>query len=339
MEGFMLGMGIGAIIGTIGLVVVAIALGIYHLAKKDLFFTFVPEGEAKLVVRGDSYVETLMSLRGHHIDPITRDVVEGEADLPWLARRWGIYWVGIAPFYKVHEKNQKWASYEQRQEGGQVVYVAVPVEKTVKSVLVRDDVYVVTIPAAETNEQIPLNVTYTFKARSVNPYKTIFMVQHWLEAVNARIGQGGREYIGDRSYENLTKGRKIDNEETPSEEREFQSWLTGLGVIRKIKDEFGIEISDIGIVSIAPASDLARDFIQASTKIYVAEQNKQAQIKAAEGESASIDIRAEMIKKHGEIGELIVNNDTARAMAQGPSNIVVGSDILAAIAGLRKGDK
>jgi hypothetical protein len=53
-----------------------------------------------------------------------------------------------------------------------------------------------------------------------------------------------------------------------------------------ILNEWGVKISFVQIYSIDPGSSLAEEFIRASTKVYVAKQQKEADIAIGEGRAA-----------------------------------------------------
>ncbi len=56
--------------------------------------------------------------------------------------------------------------------------------------------------------------------------------------------------------------------------------------MEEIKDKYGFEISFVQIYSIDPGSDLADDFIRATTLVYVAEQKRDANKAEGEGLAA-----------------------------------------------------
>jgi len=317
----MVGVIVGLIIGGAILVATLLWLLIYWLASQDIFFTIVREAEAKAVMRGDSFCKFVTSHAGHHFKKSGTDrerwqVEDGDRKQSQLEKWLGIALIGVPPFYKIYCYTQSWASRVQETKDGITVFVSKQEKKDLDSIFLRDDVYVNTVANTETVERIPLNTTYIMRARSVNPYLSLFGVQHWLEAAHGLIDQTVRDYIGTRTFEQLV------SEEARAEsgvKEGLWNWLTGSEIIDKLKTEYGIKVSSVDITEIDPAGELARDFVEASTRKYVAEQEKIRLKIEAEGRAEAIQAEVKAIKEGGAAAMLAVQSRTLTAIGAGAS--------------------
>jgi len=326
MEGVrMIGVIVGLVVGGLILIGTLILVLIYWLATQDVFFTLVREAEAKAVMKGDSFCKFVTSHAGYHFEKsgTNREKwrVEGGDGEPNFLEKWlGIDWIGIPPFYKIYQYTQSWASRVPETRDGRTVFVSKQEKKDLDSIFLRDDVYVNTVANTETKERIPLNTTYIMRARSVNPYLSLFGVQHWLEAAHGLIDQTVRDYIGTRTFEELVS----QEARAKSGVKEgLWNWLTGSGIIDTLETEYGIRISSVDITEIDPAGELAKNFVEASTREYVATQERRRKEIEAEGEATAITKVADAINGGGAAGVLAVQSRTMTDLSKGTAATVV----------------
>ncbi len=314
--------------GTYGL-----AVGARGLAKNNLFFTLVNEGEAKAILQNQQFDHMVMAYQGHDFRRnVPNDVA---ADTPDPTDDWdivelpryqntdsvashsrrgfvsaptrfivslfrGLHWVGIPPFASVYKHTFSWTSFtEVPQADGTLLRTPVPVQKegddALDYILVQGDQYYTKVKEAECKDNIPLDIELIIYGETVNPYKSLFRIEQWLEATTNMVAARMRDFVGSQTY--------VDLRETAIDSKGAVSDVDSVGVeseidtyfkhtVTLIEKEYGFRISKIKIINVAPGSDLAEDFIRASTLIYVAEQNATAKIATAKGDAEAINVVA-----------------------------------------------
>ena len=99
----------GRVIFWIGLGIVplfAILLIYFDLAPKDMLFTFVEEGTAKIIVRGGEFRKILISWKDYTIDEKTWDVTKEEG--AGIGLFGGLRFYGIPPYQQIFSYHQRW---------------------------------------------------------------------------------------------------------------------------------------------------------------------------------------------------------------------------------------
>jgi len=190
---------------------------IYHgLARRNLFFTFVDEGTAKIVVRGNEFDKVLMAWKDHHLDK-EWNVKEGEEKKGWFERLFGgLRFYGIPPFQKILVYHFRWSHLHE--------------DGTVKShdewidyVLLKTDVYVIELPlvlepgkeeATEDINGMPLGISVLLPIRIVNPYQALFLPRRWLPAISGIVQARVRKFVARYRYKedliDMTAGEGIE---------------------------------------------------------------------------------------------------------------------------------
>ncbi len=277
MEQFMMVMGI--LVGLIGLGYVGLPLWAYLLAPTNLFFTFVNEGTAKVVMRGGKFQRVIIALKGHYLNDNGDVVKSGDPEkLRWFERISGAYWVGIPPFFRVHTYGFLWTTLSKEEVGGEIVEKPKQrEEKEMDNVFIKDRVYLGYIFSAETKEGMPVDIRYLITLRVVNPYKALFLVHRWLEATLDLVSQSGRQYVGRRTYQQLI------SKETADPKKGFSGGISTLE--NQILKNYGVFFVKAEIHSVEPAGTAAEKYREASIRAYLAETIKNATITEAEGEA------------------------------------------------------
>jgi len=259
----------------------------YLLAKVDLFFTFVKEGEAKIIIRGERYQRTIFSLKGHQLlsDGTIKPASGGEPRKKIWERLFGVYWIGIPPFQTVHRYFLRWTSYKPKGVDGKKAPEVN--EETLNSVFIKAKVYYGLILEVETNEGIPLKVEFLAMLQVVNPYRAVFLVNSWVETVIDRISQQARVYIGQKSYSDLL------TKETSNPKEGFSGFLfdetpgvTPLASI--IGESYGVQVISCDILSLDPPES----YRKATTAAYEASRTAEATVLAAEAEAKTITLKS-----------------------------------------------
>jgi regulator of protease activity HflC (stomatin/prohibitin superfamily) len=197
------------------------------------YFTIVKEGTAKVVLRFGAYKKTLLCWKDHDV---TED---GEIiDAPGKKSR-GLQFVGFRRIdtlliYKFRWKDIQLVEGEEKEQFHEV-------ERD--WVLVRPDVYIITIKRAETRspERFPINVQFAYTLRICNVRKaTLVAPPNWFEDATVRLNAAHRTFIASRELKDillLKKGEvKITKEEI---DKEFIE-----DVLEKV---WGVKVEDIGI--------------------------------------------------------------------------------------------
>jgi regulator of protease activity HflC (stomatin/prohibitin superfamily) len=306
-------------------------------APNNLFWTFVPEGRGKVVVRGDAVKKILVQWKGHALvtargalrpdTSVSPPREEGDVVECVTKRRFwgGLYLYGTWPLDDLYIYDFRWTNMTH---DGQIQPHD---EKGLDYVLLKDDVYWAQVKAAEDSNLLPLDIGLVLRLRVVNPYKALFVVENWLETVINMVEPAVRYVVSTGTYENWVRLPKDLGNEV------FQK-LVAEGLVGTIRSRYGIEMVSLGVKSFDPSRvDTLDETRQATLRQYLAEQErkkietealaarqkaiteaegtKQKLITEGEGESAKIKLIAEaeanrmrqvyeVVKEYGEVGTL-----------------------------------
>ena|GEM_PF-1810626 len=257
-------------------------------------FTTIRDGEAKVVMRGDSFRRVIGRKEGcdivtpenkeHYPGTKVWSVVQRNPDAPKrelvFQKHLGLYWVGIPPFQKLYHYNFGWVTYKAPE--GETDPRPVKRNEELFHVFVKDALYWGTLKEAETFDKLPVNVEFLITLRVVNVYDALFEVHRYLDAILDLVRQQGRQYVGTKTYEQLIQ------DEGDSNNRGFSQGVRNLSA--RVLEEYGVQIVRADILSIDPAGSAAEEYRQASTAAYLAEAKKVATVTAAEGEARAIEL-------------------------------------------------
>jgi len=270
------------------------------LAPRNCNFTFVKEGTVKLVVKGDEFHSCLLQWKGHTFDyqkphPEKWNIIEGrERHLFGGFRCYSLLW----PLYDILVYKFRWAGITE--EGKEQVK-----SEWLDYMLVKDDVYLCKVPAAEDKDKLPLDLQIFLTIRIVNPYKAKFMVQRWLETVLNRIQPLIRQVVASHSYEEILSIRQQVGGEM------WQALEKG-GLLGEFYQRYGVEVRAIEIRQIEPpetwrATTLEKYKAQREAEALVerAKAEKEAAITRAEGEASRITQTYGATQQFGQNGFLL----------------------------------
>ena len=198
-----------------------------------------------------------------------------------------IRWVGIPPFYKIYSYRFRWASFEQRCDLTTGVLVTRPViiEKALRYITLKDDVYNMTVESAETQEVIPLNVEIAITANIINPKKALFQIEKWLEVIINQVGAKIRKFVGTQGYFELVQA-KFEEKNLLSNDLKEERLLSDKNlefIISSIRSIYGVNIKRIQIKELNPATKEAEEFIKASIQEFISARQSAGWKKEAEG--------------------------------------------------------
>ena len=281
------------------------------LAPSNRFFTFVQEGTARIVIKADQYNKILLQWKDHTFDkdgnvvPVNKWVLNGKEvpagtseakryGRPLGFRFGGLRFYGPWPLWDIYIYTFQWTGIT---EDGKTDFHP---EERLDYILVRDDAYLCEVKDAEDQDMLPLTVRAVLTIRIVNPYKALFNIQNWLETIVNRIRPLIRDYITQKTYEQLIK----------DEER------MGVDILDKIRrevalgadfwDRYGVDIRKIDVLQIEPPEE----YRETTLLRYTADRNRERIEIEAKAEATRIDTVYSMIQSHGDVGKLIRTLET-----------------------------
>lgn len=176
---------------------------VYLLAQMKIFFTSPKEGTVEVVVSGDSDPRFILAFRNHHLDE-EGNVKPGPGKKRWIDHSlFGIYWVGVYPFYKIYTYEFRWTEWTQPQDN--TTYRPVGRDEETSFIYVKDFPYYAKITDARTRkgELIPVDMEFILTTRCSNPYQALFGTEDWLAQVMAATEAAARNYVADRGFYDL----------------------------------------------------------------------------------------------------------------------------------------
>jgi len=316
------------------LAVPAIFVGLpWALAHFNLGFTFVREGEAKAVMAGQRVVRFVMNFSGRRLTvPADSSLDEwsawevepvpsGHREKKFFLWQWlGIHWLGPWPFRTIHRYKFRWADVIMGDDGVEKPRFR---DETIDSVFVKDTIYYGKVEGAETGpapgmeeaERLPINLGYLLTIRVCNPYKALFQIHRWNESLLSRVSQVARDYVGERSYDQLIA------EEGAGTAQGFSAKVQALA--QEVREEYGIEILDANIFSVDPLGwreETMKRFI-ASQEAEAIEITAKAKAKAVklEGQAKAAALKSQMTAydKNPRAGQAILDAEVGKAQGIG----------------------
>jgi hypothetical protein len=271
----------------------------FLLAPNNCFFTFVKEGTAKFVVRGDKFEKCLIQWEGYTFD-YGRDHPEKWNVIPGKERHLfgGLRFYGLWPLFDIHIYKFRWTGVT---EDGKIQHK----EEWLDYILLKDDVYWCKIEQCEDKNLLPLDLELLLSIAIVNPYKARFKIQNWLETVINRTKPTIRAYVTQYSYEELITRRE-------SLGVELRDAIDRAGLLNEFREWYGVEVKKVEVKEINPPKGYREKTIapylaelDKRAVIIRAEGEKQATITKAEGERQRIEKVFTEIQKFGHLGKLI----------------------------------
>ncbi len=261
-------------------------------ARRNLFFTFVPEGRVKIVVRGDEVRKILLRWRGHILaaeasegeDIDVWDVIEGKPPKRFFG---GLIFYGWWPLDDIYVFKFGWTN--MALDGKPQVHP----KKTIDYVLTKEDLYLAVVTKAEDKNLLPVDISIVLPIRVINPYKAVFVVQNWLETVMNRIISTVRNTFTEDSYKNWIS---LDIDLADRIINRMKDFLE-----RECKKHYGIEVRAVEVRDIDPGEE----YRKATLQKYLAEREKEAIIVRAEAEKKRIETVYETIQKYRDLGKLV----------------------------------
>ena len=308
----LLGILVGLVI-TMVVIVVGSPLWVYLLARFDILYTFIKEGRGVIIKRGDQFFRAMIKWEGHDIIDSEEKLVAHQGARPgepvemwdiiptgivpltplsWLEHFTGARWIGLPPWFSVY-----WYKFERTtlEPTGAVDANGHPIlrptfsDEETKWVFLADTVYWGKVEGAETRQKVPVDVEFLETMRVTNPWRALFGVTQWLDAVIKLSVQRGRQYLGTRTYEQLVRG------ENATPEKGFSGGLTILR--EEVHESYGTFIVRVDIYSITLAGSVAADYEKASTAEFTASAKAKTTTIQGKAEAKVIEVTGEARKK------------------------------------------
>jgi hypothetical protein len=189
----------GGLIFWIGLgtvIIFTLFLVYFELAPKNLFFTFIEEGTAKIIVKGGEFQKILISWKDHIIDKDTWDVKEKKGVEAGFFG--GLRFYGIPPIQQIFSYKQRWVHLH---ENGDIKEH----EEDLNYVLLKTDFYVFDLPLTEKESAQDINgmslgVKVVIPMRIVNPYEALFGPRRWLAAISGTVKPVVKRFVARYRY-------------------------------------------------------------------------------------------------------------------------------------------
>lgn len=314
--------------GIFGALIIAFFLVYFWWAPNNLFFTFVKEGTAKIVVRGDAVKRVLIQWRGHRLARAGPPDQEGDVIKDADARnRWlgGFRWYGLWPLDDIYIYLFSWTNITQSGE------IQKHSKEGLDFILLKDDVYWAQVGAAEDINLLPLDVGIVLRLRVANPYKALFAVQNWLETIINMVEPAVRDVLTTKSYEDWIKMTENLGDVVFARLQEG-----GAGaVISQIRSRYGVEMISFGVKTIDPSPfESLGEARKATLKQYLADQDKKRIVTEAAAEKARITAVYQPIHDFGEVGKLVRGFEAFEKALSGPGTKMLAggmADFLSAI--------
>lgn len=317
--------------GSFATLVVNFLLIYFWWAPNNLFWTFVPEGRAKTIVRGDAFKKVLIQWQGHKL--IEQAAPDGSVDKGDVIESptkkslfGGLKFYGYWPFDDVFVYDFSWTNLTESGEP------KTHTKETLDYILLKDDVYLVEVKEAEDKAMLPLDIQIILTIRILNPYKALFQIQNWLEAVKNRIEPAIRDCVTKNTFENWIAEPKDLGQ------RIFASLKKKNGIVAELRTRYGVDLRALGVRDVNPNGD----FRGITVKKVTAEKERERILVEADAEKQRIEMVYQQVQRFGKVGELV---RTLEALEKAPgegSKLILPlpgmADLISQVFPNRKGD-
>lgn len=201
-----------------------------------LGFVVVKEGTAKVVMRMGKPKKYLIQWTGRVIDEDGK-VSNGTPPYHFVG---GVRWFGFFPIDRIYEYKFEWTGV--KVDG---TFEAHPEEKK-SDVMLKDDVYGLSVVGAEDKGQMPVDVDLTMTARIVHVRKALFDVQNWFETTVNRVTPYVRDFMTHHTYQKLIEDDEIRLDVL------VMTALKKDGILRELFNRYGVEVRKLEVRSIGP---------------------------------------------------------------------------------------
>jgi hypothetical protein len=275
----------------------ALVVGIaWKGAPQNKFFTFLQTGDIKFVVAGESWVKTIINIPGKIlVNGKIVDAGRGEDNRSWLQKRFGVYFIGIYPFRKIHSfqiikerENQRIVPDMKAED-----WIDRDKKPTTVSELRWKFPRPILVPEVEFKGTLRANILVLCKFEVLEPMVPIFIQKaKFFDLLSNYVRNGVIDYCQEMTFEEFIGKNKKDGGTMSDSiiadinkyiEAEIGVRVTGFGVSN-------YESSDKETQRIMEAKE--RAILQGEADIAAAERQKRVAITEAEGKAKADEIRA-----------------------------------------------
>lgn len=273
--------------------IVVVILLIFYIVK---CFTYVNEGTAKNIVRFGGYVKTLLVKEDYKLD-LKGDVVKLESGDITSSKFFGISigglrWVSLLKplgIDKIYTRTMKYVkalpdgTFETRSD------------ENTDFVLVAHYQYGLQFDAAEDSKKLPLSGKMTMTVMITNPYKALFKVKNWFDALVSRVLPRVRQYISEHTYDELINSPDVHLDVEVLKMLRAPDPGGGASIDSILKEQYGITLVALETVNIDPPAE----YRNTTLKKWVAQQD--AEVEAEESGGAltlMVERQIEAMSKH-----------------------------------------
>jgi len=206
-------------------------------------FTIVTEGTSKQVVRFGEYRKTLFVKKGYKLDENCELIPDVSYKTFWQKLLGGACWVswlkplGIDKIY-----NQIENFPDKNLNGTKINFILTGTQFQHGLEFIK----------MEDSNMLPLSGKITMTVMVTNPYKAVFLIKNWFDALVLRILPFVRQYISEHTYDQIINNHgvqldadvlKMLNQAGPNGE---------LSIISTLKEQYGINLIALETVNVDP---------------------------------------------------------------------------------------
>jgi hypothetical protein len=317
--------------GTKGVITISLwlffaFLTIYIMAARDFCFMFVREGTAAIVVKGQRAHRYVGNAKGYLVDKITgRVFLDGddpdnilpvdEQDKDSASRQtvlrnsihnatpvfFGIYIIGLWPFYRRHTYHLKWLKWDQAPTETGIEHCLIPRDEMVKEVYLLYG-YGIFAPALETKSKLPLDISSVLVLEMTDLQTAIFLLQgNWLNLVTAAAVSIERDWVGEKEIEDIT------DEKHEAQRSGFRTYLDHLNADSTqsanpaIGKAYGARMKNAHFLGYDLPEKTQDEVLKATTLVYVADQEAKSTVIGRTAEARGIVLVAKATAKKIEL--------------------------------------
>jgi hypothetical protein len=296
----------GITLGSIMMLIMVVGVICYRiLAPRNIFFTFGRENRAMHVVKGRQgagvftgkiiFPSKTMGLNSKN-DFIESPSGSGQKSF------WGMYWIGLWPFYSIYERRQQWLEWKSNNQGKREI---VSRDEMTPYLMSRPFEYTMLLEEGEDANKVPLNVYFTVILLATNGVTPIFGNENAYGQVQTLCRGEVLLFVKTKTFADLGGGNNTSNishdefaKELVKLNEKIPGRVDGIGLIEAL----GYKILDAKLDSVEITGDFKDDLLEASTAKYVAKEKAEAEIEKAKGEKQAKILRAEGDKIAGQLG-------------------------------------
>lgn len=299
------GMVWGLIVGVLIMLPILFMFVCYYiLAPNNIFFTFGRENRSLYVMIGKRFTgKVILPSKTIYIDKGDKYLIKKFEDLPADERTkftqtslFGMHWIGIYPFFSLHERHQQWLEWKSTSGGGREISLR---DENTLYLFCKPFEYAMFAEEAEDINGVPLNVFFTVTLMPTSATLPIFGNDNAYGQVQTKCLSEVLLFIKKKTFANLGGDNTtpvVTNDEFSLLLRSLNTQIPGSPRGDGIVKILGYEITDAKLDKVEVAGPKKAELLEASTMAYVAGEQKKKKVLLAEGERDSDIIIAQGIE-------------------------------------------